>query len=164
MSTTREVRHYEYVNASYARVCEVLRRDVLAVCRGATKTAASRAASLASELHLNVAGFEIGTDIDIRVGGVEERAADPKSPPTTIFALEWQAAHMPRLFPFMHAQLVVYPLTATETQLELVSRYEPPLGAVGAALDALVGRRIADACVHRFLGEVAVHLRQTLAA
>ncbi|MEB2284326.1 MAG: hypothetical protein B6D46_04505 [Polyangiaceae bacterium UTPRO1] len=163
MTTSREIRYYDYVNTSYERVCEALRRDVLAVCRAATKTAASRAVSLASELHVNVGGFEIGTDIDIRLEGIEEHGADPKTPPKTTFALEWQAARMPRLFPFMHAQLVAYPLTSTETQLELVSRYDPPLGAVGAALDALVGRRIADACVHRFLTEVAMHLRQTLA-
>ncbi|MCC6765513.1 MAG: hypothetical protein IT293_12710 [Deltaproteobacteria bacterium] len=164
MSGTREVRYYDYVNASYARVGDVLRRDLLAVCRTATKTAAARAASVASELHLNVGGFEIGTDIAIALGPVQERTADAKAPATTTFPLEWQAASLPRLFPFMHAQLIVYALTPTETQLELVGRYDPPLGAVGAALDALVGHRIADASVHRFLSEIAAHLRQTLAA
>jgi hypothetical protein len=162
MSTTSEVRYFDYVNAGYDRVCAVLRRDALAVCRAATKTAAARAESVASELHVNVAGFEIGTEIAIRLIEVGERPSDVKSPRTTTFALEWEAARRPRLFPFMHAQLVVYPLTPTETQLELVSRYDPPLGAVGAALDALVGHRIADAAVHRFLNEVAAHLRQTL--
>ena len=163
MSTTPAVRYFDYVNAGYDQVCAVLRRDALAVCRAATKTAASRAASLASELHVNVAGFEIGTDIAIRLIEIGERPSDVKSPRTTTFALEWEAAHRPRLFPFMHAELVVYPLTSTETQLERVSRYDPPLGVVGAALDALVGHRIADAAVHRFLNEVAAHLRLTLA-
>lgn len=162
MSGAREIRYYDYVNADYAKVCGVLRRDVLSVCRAATTTAAARAASLASELRVNVGGFEIGTEIDIALGPVEERAADTKTPAATIFPLEWKAARLPRLFPFMHAQLLVYPLTPTETQLELVSRYDPPLGAVGAALDALVGHRIADASVHRFLSEIAAHLRQTL--
>lgn len=162
MSSPPEIRYYDYVNAGYEQVCEVLRRDALSVCRAATKTAASRAASLASELHVNIGGFEIGTDITITLAEVEERAASVKSPRTTVFSLEWEAARRPRLFPFMHAKLIVYPLTATETQLELVSRYEPPLGIVGAALDAVIGHRIADACVHRFLTEVAAHLRSAL--
>jgi hypothetical protein len=59
----------------------------------------------------------------------------------------------------MHAELAIYPLTATETQLELRGHYEPPLGALGAAVNALVGHRIADLSVHRFLSEVAGHLR-----
>ncbi len=158
----REARYYDYVNAGYDRVCEVLRRDVLAVCRTATKNAAARAASLASQLHVNVAGFDVGTDIAIMVGPIEERLADAKAPRRTTIALEWEAARLPRLFPFMHATLLVYPLTPTETQLELVSRYDPPLGALGAALDALVGHRIAEASVHRFLREVAAHLRVVL--
>jgi len=162
MTTTLEARNYDYVNAGYDRVCDVLRRDVLAVCRAATKNAASRAASLASQLHVNVAGFDVGTDIAIMVGPIEERPADAKAPRRTTFALEWEAARLPRFFPFMHAELVVYPLTPTETQLELVSRYDPPLGAFGAALDALVGHRIAQASVHRFLSEVAAHLRLVL--
>ncbi|MEO6025956.1 MAG: hypothetical protein ABIR79_03715 [Candidatus Binatia bacterium] len=163
MSTTPEVRYFDYVNAGYERVRDMLRNDALAVCRAATKTAASRAATLASELHVNVGGVEIGTDVTIKLTDVEERAADVKSPRATTFSLEWEAARRPRLFPLMHAKLAVYPLTATETQLELVSRYDPPLGVIGAAVDALVGHRIADATVHRFLNDVAAHLRQTLA-
>lgn len=163
MTAGREIRFYDYVNARYGDVCTVLKRDILTVCSGATKTAASRAADLAAELHVNVGGLDIGTDIAIRLGTVTDHPADAKSPPKTTFPLEWQAARLPRLFPFMHAELVVYPLTSTETQLELVSRYDPPLGKVGAALDALVGHRIADASVHRFLSEIAAHLRQTLA-
>jgi hypothetical protein len=51
----------------------------------------------------------------------------------------------------MEAELVVYPLSKSETQLELQGRCSPPLGALGGALDSLVGHRIADASVHRFV-------------
>jgi hypothetical protein len=54
----------------------------------------------------------------------------------------------------------VYPLTATETQLDFVERYEPPLGIVGGALDATVGHRIAQASVHRVITDVAKYLRE----
>jgi hypothetical protein len=45
--------------------------------------------------------------------------------------LEWEAATMPRLFPFMKAELSIYALTVTETQLDFRGVYEPPFGAVG---------------------------------
>jgi hypothetical protein len=60
----------------------------------------------------------------------------------------------------MKAELSVYPLTATETQLDFVGRYEPPLGIVGGALDATVGHRIAQASVHRLITDVAKYLRE----
>jgi hypothetical protein len=44
-----------------------------------------------------------------------------------------------------------YPLTATETQLDFWGIYEPPLGAVGKAMNAIIGHRIAEASVHRFI-------------
>ena len=40
--------------------------------------------------------------------------------------LEWEAATMPRLFPLMKAELSIYPLTATETQMDFSGLYEPP--------------------------------------
>jgi hypothetical protein len=66
---------------------------------------------------------------------------------------------MPNLFPFMKAELSVYPLTATETQLNLLGNYEPPFGVLGSMIDSVVGNRIAEASVHQFITDVAVYLR-----
>jgi len=85
------------------------------------------------------------------------------SGPVTRLFLEWEAATAPRLFPLMKAELSIYPLTSTETQLDFLGLYEPPLGALGRAVNAVVGHRIAEASVHRFINEVAEHLRQRLA-
>ena len=63
----------------------------------------------------------------------------------------------------MKATLSVWALTATETQLAFSGTYEPPLGPLGRAMNALIGHRIAQASVHRFLKDVAEYLRQTLA-
>ena len=62
----------------------------------------------------------------------------------------------------MQAELSIYPLTASETQLDFRGQYEPPLGVLGSAIDAAVGHRIAEAAVHRFVGDVADYLRRTL--
>ena len=69
---------------------------------------------------------------------------------------------MPSLFPFMKAELAIYPLTATETQLDFSGLYEPPLGAVGKALNAIAGHRIAEVAVHKFVNDVAGYLRESL--
>jgi len=53
-------------------------------------------------------------------------------------------------------------LTGSETQLDFSGHYEPPLGVFGSAVDAVVGNRVADASVHRFVTEFAEYLRTTL--
>jgi hypothetical protein len=62
----------------------------------------------------------------------------------------------------MKADLSIYPLTATETQLDFKGLYEPPLGLLGKAVNAMVGHRIAEVSVHRFVSDVAQYLRETL--
>jgi hypothetical protein len=132
------------------------------VFRNATKVAALRAKSVASELHVNIAGIEVGTDIDIAVRSIETLEHSVASPEKTIIRIEWGAAKMPRLFPFMKADLAIYPLTSTETQLDLSGKYEPPLGFVGSVIDAAVGHRIAEASVHQFITDIASYLRTDL--
>ncbi len=164
MSKAREIRFYDYVNHPYEQVRDALRQDALTVFQSATKAAAYRARSIAAELHVDVAGIGVKTDIKISIKNVEERVPDALSAPTTRLLLEWEAATMPGLFPLMKAELSIYPLTPTETQLDFLGLYEPPFGAVGKAMNALVGHRIAEVSVHRFLSDVAGYLRQSLAS
>ena len=159
---SRELRCYDYVNHPYDQVRDALRRHAVELFHDATKVAASRAHTVASELRVNIGGIEVGTDIAITVNRIDERRGEAKLPPATTIHLEWEAAKMPRLFPFMKAELAVYPLTATETQLDLSGHYEPPLGLLGNAVDAVAGHRIAEASVHRVLADVAAYLRKTL--
>jgi hypothetical protein len=162
MGKGREIRCYDYVNHPYERVRDALKQDALAVFQSATKAAASRAQSIAAELHVGVGGIGIKTDIRISVKNVKEKL-DAVAAPATRLLLEWEAATMPRLFPLMKAELSIYPLTPTETQLDFLGLYKPPFGAVGKAMNAIVGHRIAKVSVHRFIDEVAGYLRQALA-
>ena len=161
MASGRELRFYDYVNHPYEQVRDALQQNALAVFQAATKTAASRAESIASELQVDIGGIAVKTDINIFVTDIEEKV-DPTSPPVTRLRLAWEAATMPRLFPLMTGELAVYPLTRTETQLDFSGVYEPPLGAVGKTMNAIAGHRIAEASVHRFVGDVAAYLRDTL--
>jgi len=163
MSKGREIRCYDYVNHPYEHVRDALRNDALTVFQSATKAAASRAESIAAELHVDIGGMGIKTDIRISVKNVEEKVVDAMSTPVTRLSLEWAAATMPRLFPLMKADLSIYPLTATETQLDFSGLYEAPFGAAGKAMNAIVGHRIAEVSVHRFISDVAGYLRHALA-
>lgn len=159
-TSRREIRCYDYVNRPYEQVRNALRKDTPILFRSATTSAVSRAKSVAAELRVDVGGIGIKADINVLVKNIEEKA-DTIPSPTTRLLLEWKAATMPGLFPFMNAELFVYPLTAIETQLDFWGHYEPPFGPVGKAVNALVGYRIAEASIHRFVSEVAEYLRQT---
>lgn len=163
MSETREVRSFDYVNHPYDRVRAVLTEDPLETFRSATRAAAARVHSVASELRVSLAGVEVGAEIDISVLEIEEVERSPISGPATRLHLEWEAARNPRLFPLMTGVLAIYRLTATETQLDFSGQYEPPLGPLGRGLDAVALHRVAEASVHRFLQDVGQHLRETLA-
>jgi len=159
----REIRCYDYVNHPYARVRDVLMQNAVTVFQSATKNAASRAQSVAAELHIDFGGIGVTTDIKIGLKSVAEGVSGTNSTPTTTLQLEWEAATMPRLFPLMKGELSVYPLTATETQLDFLGLYEPPFGPLGKAINAIVGHRIAEVSVHRFISDVARYLRQASA-
>ena len=163
MSRGREIHSYDYVNHPYEQVREALSKDAPAVFLAATKAAASRAQSVASELRLDIGGIAIEADIRVFVKNVEVKSREGMSEPATRLQLEWEAAKMPRLFPLMKAELSIYPLTATETQLDFKGVYEPPFGPLGKAVNAVVGHRIAEVSVHRFVNDVAGYLRQNLA-
>ena len=163
MSKGREIHCYDYVNHPYEQVRDALSKDAPAVFEAATKAAASRAQSIASELRIDMGGIRIEADIRVSVKNIEVKDHEVMSGPATRLHLEWEAARLPRLFPLMKADLSIYPITATETQLDFNGLYEPPLGPLGKALNAMVGHRIAEVSVHRFVSDLAGYLRKTLA-
>ena len=162
MPEPRTIRRYDYVNHPYERVRDALRADAAAVFRAATSSASTRAGDIAAALRVNIAGLEIGKEIVIELGKIDEKRSPARRTMELRLELKWQAAKAPRLFPLMKAVLSVYALTATETQLDLLGHYRPPLGVLGKAIDKIVGHRIAEASVHQFLGDVAAHLRRTI--
>src|SRR5262245_17381618 len=138
MAKPHELRFYDYVNHPYAAVRDALLADLGGVFERGTKSATRRAEALAATLKVEVGAVEIGTDVVIEKIGVEERPEGPVGrAPTTFIKLRWKAARAAALFPSMEAELVVYPLSKNETQLELQGHYSPPLGAIGGTLDSL---------------------------
>lgn len=158
---THELHCYEYVNQPYTTVRNALRADPAGLFNRATTNAAHRAQSVVASLHVELGSLDLAADVEIRFGTVTEEEHPVFRRMTTI-PLTWAGARSPALFPAMNAVLRVFPLSPTETQLELKGTYDPPLGVLGAAIDALVMHRVADASVHRFLAEVAQQLRVEL--
>lgn len=163
MSSGSEIRVYDYVNHPYHEVRAALEKDAVAVFQSATNTAISRARSVASQLRVDLGILAIQTGIEIAITAIVEENSESLGSPLTRLQLEWQAASAPALFPVMRGDLTLYPLTATETQLDFSGLYEPPLGILGKGVNAVVGYRVAEASVHRFINDVAAYLRRTIA-
>ena len=160
MSKKHAIRCYDYVNHPYDKVCELLISDSGKVFQEATTAAESRAGNVAAGLHVNIAGLEIGKAININVYGLEQ--VENNRAVRSALLLEWEAAEQPGLFPVMKGELAFYPISAMETQLDFQGDYEPPLGILGKAIDAMVGHRIAEASVHHFISEVAAWMRDNI--
>lgn len=75
----------------------------------------------------------------------------------------WTATGTPGLFPRLDADLVLAPIGPNTCQVSLRGNYEPPLGAVGKALDRAVFHRIAEASVKGFVDRVSAALEHILA-
>lgn len=148
---------------SYKAVRRKLSVGALEVFLGATQDTGLRARSVASELNINFAGIEVGTDVSIFIKSVREEPEGAVAPSVTKIQLEWEAADIPRLFPFMRAELSVYPLGETETRLDLRGHYEPPFGVAGGVIDSVLGHRIAEAAMRQFVRDIAAYLAAELA-
>jgi hypothetical protein len=151
------LRCYDYVNHDYATVTAELIADPTRVFRDAT-SAGDR-----PELHVGIGDRMVRREIELAVHGIAE-TRDELDRPKLKVDVSWHAAHHPNLYPKMRATLWVYPLSSTETQLELAGTYEPPLGALGEALDAIAMHGFAEASVAELVRELAIYLRARRAA
>jgi hypothetical protein len=152
---SHELHCYDYVNQPYELVRREILADPLAIFQRATSTGNS------SQLHVHIGALELGAEIAIEVLGVDENRA-PLERPSTTLSLVWRSVRGTALFPLMTATLAIYPLTPTETQLALDGTYDPPLGVLGDAIDAVALRRFAQSSVASFIRETATYLRRSL--
>jgi hypothetical protein len=160
MSERKKVRCYGYVERPYEQVRLLLRRDPLELLQRATHAASARSRSVAVSLRVDVAGVQVGVEVRTHVSGVHDEQGVAGLSPVTVVELGWEAARAPGVFPLMSARLSAWPITSTETQLELDGDYEPPFGPIGSALNAALGHRVAEASVHRLLEDVIEQIRR----
>jgi hypothetical protein len=162
---SRTLRCYQYVDRPYDAVRSLLHGHPMEVLRQATTLAVARTKELTGILRIGVAGgMELAVEVSLHVRGVRDSEGVAGLSPVTHVAIGWEAAHSPSLFPLMAAELSAWPLTSSETQIEIQGDYTPPFGAVGTAIDLAIGHRIAEAAVHRFLDDVVEQIRHELPA
>jgi hypothetical protein len=152
---------YDYVNHPFARVAAAFTADTAGVIQRATTVASERARELGAKLHAHVGPIDVTADVTIEIGPTDNTPLASGRECLRI-PIAWHAIRAPRAFPVMNAELTIYPLTSTETQLELAGSYEPPLGPIGRAIDAAILHKIAEASVLEFLQEIARFLREDL--
>jgi hypothetical protein len=75
-------------------------------------------------------------------------------PTKVVVPLAWHTSGGPPLFPEMEGELQAEPFGSQRTQLTLSAMYQPPLGALGEALDRTVLYRLGDATMYDFMGRV----------
>jgi hypothetical protein len=152
MSNRHELHAFNYINRSYADVRRTLLAQPLRVFRDATNAADTGG----PELHATAGTLDVSTEIEIELLSVGE-VESPR--PTTKLEISWKSTRRPNLFPTMRATVSMYPLTPTETQLELSGVYDPPLGVVGDVIDAVAMHDVARESVQRFVDDTAAYLR-----
>jgi hypothetical protein len=91
---------------------------------------------------------------------VEVSVGEPvRAASKTVIPISWTPVGTPEMLPSMDADLEVAPLGDGLTQLAISARYEPPLGALGRAIDRAVLHRVAEATIKDFLDRVAERIR-----
>ena len=163
MTKRHELRCFDYVNRPYDQVKEALSASALAIFERATRSAADRASDVGAELRVRIGAVEVAADITIEATEVAG-ARSPANQPASRLDLTWKSRRSPGLFPALTGSLWAYALSPRETQLELTGSYDPPLGLIGDAIDAIALHRIAEESVRRFITDVASYLRTDLPA
>lgn len=69
--------------------------------------------------------------------------------------LAWRSATCEGLVPVLEADLELSPLDGYGCRLSLMGSYRPPMSVIGRAGDRLLGHRVAEACVRRFVLDLA---------
>jgi hypothetical protein len=163
MTKRHELRCFDYVNRPYDQVKEALLANALAIFERATRSTTDRASDVGAELRIRLGAVEIAADITIEIANIAG-ARSPSNQPAIRIDLTWKSKRSPGLFPEMTGSLWAYALSSRETQLELNGSYDPPLGLLGDAIDAIALHRLAEESVRRFITDIAAFLRAELPA
>jgi hypothetical protein len=163
MSEPRTVSCCDYVKRPFDDVRALLIRGPLPLLQRATTSATARAQSLATSLRVDMAGMSLTVDVRTHIRQVRDELVSGALPGLRI-ELSWQAISHPSLFPSMLADLLVWPLSARETQIDMQGSYWIPMGRLGEVFDAAIGHHIAEASALCFLGDLLEQIRSELPA
>jgi hypothetical protein len=102
-------------------------------------------------LHARVGpnALRIAKEVVLEIGPPEVRKAG------VVYPVRWSAVGAETLFPKLVANLILTHLGPELTTLSFEGTYEPPLGALGRAIDRVLLRNLAEATVKNWVDRVA---------
>ena len=162
MSQPRSVRSSQSIGWPFPQVAAVLRNEASYLLHRATTSAAAHQAAMAASLRVEIVSLEIGVNVRLHVRRVREARTESGHLTELSVEITWEAIRAPRFFPCRLADLSVHPLSWGETQLDIDGVYWTPMGPLGTVIDSVLGHRVAEASVHRFLQDVAAELQTEL--
>jgi len=86
-------------------------------------------------------------------------ASTQRSDGATLVPIQWRDANSQN-FPEFKGCIEIQPMARNESQLAIIGQYHPPFGALGAAFDAAIGRRIAEVGVEQLLERLRTELEK----
>lgn len=120
---------------------------------GVARDANDRGERLLAEVGFGPQNRRVQKQVRIELGEVVRLSSK------TVLPMSWRATGLQPLFPVLEADIEVAALGPNRTQLSTNARYEPPLGALGRAIDRALMHRVAEATVKDFLDCVAQGLQ-----
>lgn len=162
MNEPQPLKIVSYVGQPYDAVRNLLQTRGGELLQRATMAAGDRTQGLIARLRVGAGGLEVGVDVRVEVTKQPTEPAVAGLPEVSHMGLSWKAAQGQSLFPSMRGDLSVTALTFGDTRIAFEGVYTPPFKGVGKALDALIGHRIAEASVHRFVLDVVEQIRREL--
>lgn len=139
-------RPFETVEAELLGVAEEWIPDV-------ARDANDRGERLLAEVGFGPLGRRVEKQVRIELGEAVRMSSK------TVLPMSWRATGLRALFPVLEADIEVAALGPNKAQLSINGRYEPPLGALGRAIDRALMHRVAEATVKDFLDRVAERLQ-----
>lgn len=152
---------YDYARVSFDDAIALLAEDPRGLLQSATDASMEHADEVVTNLHVEVAGFDLGRDVVVELGEFQ-----PVEALRCVLPVSWRAASGHLLFPTVAATLEIAALSLQPpmVQVTLAGSYDPPLGPLGTMVDRALTQRMAEAVVHRFVKDVAARLEDRVAS
>jgi hypothetical protein len=146
------VRYFVEIAAPFQEVEAALLRGPETWIPGLARDAGDRGEDLLVEVGFGSPAYRVQREVEISIG------APMRFPSKTVLPISWKPISGGRLLPALDADVEVGPLGPNMTQLAISARYQPPLGAIGQAIDRALLHRVAEATVKDFLDRAALNL------
>ncbi|MFT7598926.1 MAG: hypothetical protein ACI8TP_001851 [Acidimicrobiales bacterium] len=140
----------------YGAIADLLEANPAAIMAAAAEQAVAAANEVVVHVEGKWAWFDLNEDVRAELGQLDRGAAMARLP------ISWGADKHKRLLPSLKGNLSVMSLSAKHSEISFTALYAPPLGLFGGVEDFLLGRRILEQVIGRFLDEVVAHLEDQL--